>query len=84
MPLQELDGGGYHVVDRCLPMLERMGLIAAITEPNNMERATTRNGASHQTLLPGDLFYEKRWSNGGYTLGYDVKAKRGYYQFMHH
>ena len=30
------------------------------------------------------LFYEERWSNGGGSIGYDIKEKRGYYAYAHH
>jgi len=85
MPLQELRDDGYHAVYRCLPMLERKGLIAPIIEPNDVERKQREVERAIKNFGPGDLFYEERWSNGGgYSIGYDVKEKRGYYDYMHH
>lgn len=85
MPLQELDGGGYHAVDRCVPMLERMGLIPAIDRPYDMEREQQKMERVVKVFRAGDLFYEERWDNGGgHTLGYDVKAERGYFRYSHH
>ena len=37
------------------------------------------------TFDKGDLFFEERWPNcGGYAIGYDVSAGRGYYAYAHH
>ncbi len=85
MPLQELDGGGYHVVERCLMLLEARGVIPTVAEPNDMERKQHEMERTIKNFGAGDLFYEERWSNGGgYTLGYDIDENRGYYQFLHH
>jgi hypothetical protein len=84
MPLRELGDEGYHRVFRCLPMLEKRGLIPAITESNDVERKQRETEQVLKHFRPGDLFYEKRWRNGGgYSIGYDVREKRGYYEYAH-
>ncbi|MEN6575525.1 MAG: hypothetical protein ABFD90_04215 [Phycisphaerales bacterium] len=80
MPLHVLGDDRHRTVDRCLPWLARRGVIPPIAEPNE-------SGAwsGIKNFGAGDLFFEERWSNGGgYTLGYDIKEKRGYYWFSHH
>lgn len=85
MPLQELTDGGSHAVTRCLQMLENRGVIQMPSVPDGMSKDEFEMTRTIKSFSAGDLFYEERWSNGGgYTLGYDVQAKRGYYQFAHH
>lgn len=80
MPLRVLGEDRHRTVDRCLPWLARKGMISPIPEPNE-----SGGWLGIKDLGAGDLFFEERWSNGGgYTLGYDVKEKRGYYAYSHH
>jgi len=66
-------------------MLEKRGLIAPSAEPNDVERQQREAERAIKRFGPGHLFYEERWSNGGgYSIGYDVKEKRGYYDYAHH
>lgn len=85
MPLRQLGDAEHRSIRRCLMLLEQRGIIPAIRE--SIEVAGHLSTASRRTkdLGPGDLFYEERWDNGGgYTIGYDVSGKRGYYEFLHH
>jgi len=85
MPLRKLDSGGYHVVNRCLWGLEQRGIIPSAPEPNEPEGGFPGMDHTLKHFDPGDLFYEERWSNGGgYSIGYDVEEKRGYYDYNHH
>jgi len=80
MPLRVLNGGQHRSIFRCLPELRRKGVIPPIPEPNE---SGTWLGIKY--LGPGDLFFEERWDNGGgYTIGYAVNERRGYYRFSHH
>lgn len=84
-PLRKLSDGERHTIFRCLPILERKGLIPAISEPNKAERDLLEVERAIKSFVGGDLFYEERWDNGGgYTVGYDVKEKKGYYAYSHH
>ncbi len=56
-----------------------------ITEPNEAGREARKRERAIKSFGTGDLFYEERWSNGGgCNIGYDIHAKRGYYEFNHH
>jgi hypothetical protein len=83
-PLQELRER-YHAVDRCLPILRNRGILPALDEPNTVGGDAREMEQFTKVFDAGDLFYEKRWSNGGgYSIGYDVREKRGYYRFSRH
>jgi len=84
-PLQKLGDGERRTIDRCLWMLEHRGVIPAVTEPNKAERDLRELERTLKNFNAGDPFFEKRWSNGGgYTIGYDVRERRGYYSYSHH
>lgn len=84
-PLKELGSGGYHVVHRCLPILERRGVLPAASALDEMQGDARRAERAVKQFAAGDLFYEERWANGGgYAIGYDVREKRGYYEYRHH
>ena len=64
---------------RANPFLERIG---AIKERDHDDEYLTWR---YKTFDKGDLFFEERWPNGGgYAIGYDVSAGRGYYEYAHH
>jgi len=82
-PLRVLGNGKHATIHRCIPSLEQRGVLPVHTEPN--EDLTAWGARVSKILGVGDLFYEERWPNGGgYTIGYDVKAGRGYYAWSHH
>jgi len=84
-PLQKLGDGELRTIERCLSMLEDRGTIPKVTEPNKAETNLRELERTLKNFNAGDLFFEKRWANGGgYTIGYDVKEKRGYYSYSHH
>ena len=83
-PLREL-AGESKTVFRCLPWLGNRGAVLAPNEPNETERSQWEVNRMYAFFYRGDLFYEKRHSNGGgYTLGYDVEKQRAYYFYSHH
>jgi hypothetical protein len=88
MPLRELGDAGFqrvYSVRRCVGYLEQRGIMQTAAEPNETERDFLRTEKNIKVFRPGDLVYEKRWSNGGgHTIGYDTKEKRGYYEYSHH
>jgi hypothetical protein len=84
-PLRELGSNESHRVSRCLLFLERRGVIAARTEPNEIDEMLRVSGRITTVLTEGDLYYSEHWSNGGgYTIGYDIEEERGYYSYAHH
>jgi len=85
MPLRKLGDGEHPMVGRSLWLLEKRGILPTITEPNKVEGDLSGMDRFNKSFGAGDLFYEDRWPNGGgYSIGYDVKEKRGYYRFSHH
>jgi len=85
MPLRKLGGGEHPMVSRSLWMLEKRGILPPTAEPNKVEEALSGMDRFNKSFGEGDLFYEDRWPNGGgYSIGYDVDAKRGYYKYSHH
>ncbi len=79
-PLRKLGDAEHPMVDRCVAVLEKRGVLPTNAEPNGAVE-----GHSIKQFAAGDLFYAERWSNGGgYRIGYDVKERRGYYEYLHH
>jgi len=79
MPLRKLGSGERHLVMRAVALLAQRGIVPTSTSPSQVGEGW------HKHFRAGDLFYEKRWRNGGgYTIGYDSQAKRGYYRYDHH
>jgi len=84
-PLRELGDREHQMISRSLWMLEQRGILPATAEPNAGGEDSYRRQRSIKSFGGGDLFYEERGSNGGgYSVGYNVKQKRGYYSFNHH
>jgi hypothetical protein len=85
MPLRKLGAGEHPMVGRPLWMLEKRGILPPTAEPNKVEEALSGMDRFNKSFGAGDLFYEDRWPNGGgYSIGYDVEEKRGYYKYSHH
>jgi hypothetical protein len=88
MPLRKLGVDEGCDVRRCLALLQQRGIIAVVPEPNAADPqawSLWSEKRGNKSLSEGDLYYEESWANGGgYTLGYDVKEKRGYYHYSHH
>ncbi len=87
-PLRKLGADEDCLVSRCLALLQRRGIIAMVPEPNGGDPqawSLWSEKRGDKRLGEGDLYFEERWdNNGGYTLGYDVKEKRGYYDYSSH
>ena len=84
-PLRELGDGEHPTVCRPLWMLEKRGVLPATAESNEAEQDAHGRQPINKYFTAGDLFYEERWpNNGGYSIGYDIKQRRGYYEFRHH
>lgn len=84
MPLRKLSEYEYRYVERCLPYLERKGLIPPVASPNDnaADLDAAGFGPAAKLLRGGDLYYEEDLDSGGaYRIGYDVREKRGYYYF---
>ena len=84
-PLRKLAACEFEMVVRCLPCLERKGLIPPIAEPNEFLAKERRLERTLKTVATGDLYYAWHASNGGgYTLAYDIDEGKAYYQYSHH
>lgn len=84
-PLRQLGDGEHKMVSRSLWMLEKRGILPTIPELNEAAEEAHARQQTIKSFGAGDLFFEERWSNGGgYTIGYDIQKKRGYYEFNHH
>jgi hypothetical protein len=83
MPLRKLSSQERYAVMRAAAILVQRGIVPRTTSPNGVEE--DRHGQTFKRFRAGDLFYEERWPNGGgYTIGYDIKERRGYYKYTHH
>ena len=87
-PLRELAEGEFFTVVRCLLFLERKGIIPPLApsqDANSIEADLAAMERFSKTFDAGDLVFEERWNNnGGYSIGYDVDAGRGYYAYSSH
>jgi len=58
---------------------------AMLSEGLTIETTERDREASRMTFQENDLFFEDQWANGGgYLMGYDESAGRGFYYYAHH
>lgn len=61
---------------------EQLANIGKIERPSDRDKLSAWRS---KTLEAGDLFYEDRWDNGGgFSIGYDISAGRGYFEYASH
>ncbi|MDF1740994.1 MAG: hypothetical protein P1U86_17660 [Verrucomicrobiales bacterium] len=78
-PLSPVADNSKPWVFRANEQLERIGKIERPSDPDRL--ASWRS----KTLEPEDLFYKDRWDNGGgFSIGYDVSTRRGYFEYASH
>jgi hypothetical protein len=83
MPLSKVRDGEVCSVNRPMASLVRRGVIRMTPQPNEDDENWHR--LANKSFDAGDLFYEaRRPDGGGYTLGYDVRERRGYYLYLDH